>query len=480
MRLYQLMKRVGLKKSGLFPWFSPPAAGAPVRYYGWVWDPARRTWIPDDVPRVSITVKPVRYPKPLYPPGPAVPSKVEGWKWSKGKKGWLPLPMPLETVAIGEPRPPKPLLPAAHPGVGEVLGWVFDFQDMVWNEAPMPVKLVEREKERPPAPKYPPRSAVPEKVPGWYWDDATLQWLEVILAEAVVGYQPQIPLPPGISMSDVEAAAAFDPSIQLALETLSHPWIPPILLTEYETRTFLRLLTESGYSVAGAREMMVKYAEVTKGMKAEEVVKVWQKVAETVIHNWKLVHAVSPNQGQNISVDNFRRSMGVSLQGPLRTFVIFALMYMTAMVGWAIGTILEKILLSHEELLVLKPDIQTFLLGPDLWYYGRHVGVSATGLRYYSCCDGIGTTYVRHMRATAYGGVDILDFPGGFLEEGWHRGMFVKYVWKEWHIKYVGFLIRINDGLFQLKRAPLPPGAPPFMVWTEAEHWWCPEFRTYL
>lgn len=135
---------------------------------------------------------------------------------------------------------------------------------------------------------------------------------------------------------------------------------------------------------------------------------------------------------------------------------------------------------SKPEPVMMSPAFSTYLLGPDYWCYGKHVGTSVRGKPYYSCCGEIGTDYCIHKRGPYGSDYDVIDFPDGFIEEGEAWGKFRKYTWTQWDIEYVGFLIRVNDGLFMIKTTDFDPGAPPFPVYMMHESEWCTNFQYYL
>ncbi|GAH45606.1 unnamed protein product [marine sediment metagenome] len=93
---------------------------------------------------------------------------------------------------------------------------------------------------------------------------------------------------------------------------------------------------------------------------------------------------------------------------------------------------------------------------------------------------GIGAEWVRYKRAGKGEKYDIIDFPGGFVEEGFVFPYFVKYTWSHWVLEYVGMLFSVSGNLFALKKADddwyagLPAG-----VTVDYEHW-CKDFHYYL
>lgn len=423
-------------KSGIFPWFEPPPAGAPKRYDGWVWDPSIKEWVGSDVSMISLTVEEKRQPKPQRPPGPEILPKVKGWEWDPTTRKWLSLPMPTTIQAVGEVRPPMPKLPAAHPGVGEVLGWKFDFDTMTWKKAGMPVTLVEVTEERPPKPEYPPGPALTMKVKGWSWDRNTLQWIQVLVAKEIVEFEPP---------------RSFSPTVDLAAVNMVYP------MTE-QFAHFQASLLNLGLTQTDAN-----------------------RIGQTMVDGfWNMSRSAMTKHRAELYAESFQPAVVANRDLIEKIGVYGAVIALAAIVGALIGTILSRLILPDPQAIGLAPQVTTYLLGPDRWYYGRHIATSAKGKNYYSCCDEIGTDYYRHKRGPFGSTYDVIDFPGGFLEEGWHAGKFVKYTWTQWNIEYCGFLVRINDGMFMLKTAPLVTGALPFIVWQLPESEWCGNFRLYL
>jgi len=436
MRLYQLIERVGYVKSGLFPWFSPPAAGAPVRYYGWAWDPETREWVATDLEPIQITIPQEIGPMPSSPPGPARPNRVLGWEWSPSTGKWWEMPMPMVEKLGRKERPPMPEYPYGHPELGETKGWAFDFVTRGWTPIEMPLEMIEVEQERPPAPEYTPGPEIPVRVPGWQWNRDEQEWIRVVAAEEFVEFEPPSTLPPYVDVAGLHVVYPLEQQYELFVQSL-----------------------------------------IARGLAPHEAKRVAEAIGESVLKTiWARKTEMNRDMWTDVSTQ-LRAQTGDLLE---KIGVAAVLIIIAAAIGFVIGDILERLTIPRRERISLKPPEPTFLLGPDKWLYGKHVGRSVKGENYYSACYEIGTTYVRHKRGYGVGVIDVIDFPGGFVEEGWAWGKYRKYTWELWTIKYVGFLIRINDGLFRLKRAPLDPDAPPFIVFQMPEAQWCTDFLYYL
>lgn len=430
------MERYGRLKSGAIPWFKPPEAGEPTIVPGWHWDWREKEWVEDEpiIAKVDLADKPG--PMPTRPPGPAILDRVEGWEWSPAKRKWQPLQMPMEKVWGMFERPPMPELPAAHPGVGEVPGWSFDFDKMVWREVRMPMVQIEVEKERPQAPLYPPGPEVPVRLPGWQWDRDRQEWIAVLVATNVVEFEVPRGLPPGAEVTDEQMEIALAGPAEDAFQ----------------------MLRQAGMTPAEAGEVLATWFVQIRDIRNVGAENIW---------NLCVVKA-------RFLLMDVKRSTPHLFERPETAGLIYL-----AIIAF-VAAVLFAIIRRDEEPVSLKPPEPTFLLGPDRWFYGKHVGTSITGVLYYSCCFEACPETARHMRGPAWGLTDSIIFPDGFVEEGWYAGKFRKYAWERWVIEYRGFLVRINDGLFRLKRAPLEPGAPPHIYFMMPDDQWCTNFLYYL
>lgn len=436
MRLYLLETRYGHVKSGVFPWFKPPEAGEPRMVDGWRYDYQKGEWVEDEIEPKTVTMEVGVGPRPQRPPGLADPTKVEGWEWSDSMQEWMQMPMPMETVQVTETRPPMPTYYPAHPGVGEVLGWKFDFVGESWEPVWMPTKFIQVEKTRPPAPEYPPEPALTRKVPGWEWDRNLQEWIRVLYAEKVE-VEFVRPLPPGSQVTDEQVEIA---------KASAYGQVYTLLRNEGFTDPQISMI------VSG-----------------------WMRTlkAEGFRYGHDIYRAMLASMQKHIAIQQWDPGAPTAMSTVLMYAVI--VMFIIAVLG-----ALWKLLKVSGEYVGLEPPEATYLLGPDIWYYGKHVGTSVRGKAYYSCCYEACPASAVHLRSSPPGAGDSIVFPDGFVEEGWAWGKYRKYAWERWAIRYVGFLIRINDGLFMLKTRDLPAGAPPFPVFMEADDQWCTNFHYYL
>lgn len=176
MRLYWLNSRVGAKTKGLTPWFRAPVPGAPVRYDGWVWDPAVKEWVKTRISKIEIEVEVPRYPKPLEDPRPAQPIYVPGWYW------------------YGRPQ--------------------------VWSEIPLTFQELSDGLERGPMPKYPPGPPGPGEVEGWSWSETTSQWVATILVAEKVGFTPPRSFPPMVDRAAVHLVMSMTEQHAIFIKSL--------------------------------------------------------------------------------------------------------------------------------------------------------------------------------------------------------------------------------------------------------------------
>lgn len=419
----------------MYPFFDAPAAGRPMKYVGWEWDPKAGEWVESRVREIEIEVPVTRYPKPKKPPQPWQPLDVPGWKWN-GREGiWEERPMPYEIVWVTPPRPPKPKEWPSRTQPAEVPGWRYSYMYEVWEKIPMEQVQEKVQMERTPMPKYPPGSEQLSVVEGWSWSEARREWVATIVVAEKVGFRPPRSLPPGVTQDAWMELYSFE---QLFIEEVTY-------------------FVNQGYTLEAARRITRdNFDNLIRMMYAQE--------RAGAIRSWTgLVSAVSGMP--EIEVQE------------LTVYALVALV--AAAVGYLIGTILRGLLLHDEESLVMGAKPNTYLLGPGNWAYSRNIGTSLGGIPYYSDCGGIGAGYSRHKRAEWGGRTDIIDFPGGFVEEGYVFPYFVKYTWSYWKVRYVGMLSSVGSNIYALKKGDSDAGAPvplgqliPFGEWCEGFDWY--------
>lgn len=436
MKLYRLYQRWGRRRRRLYPWFEPPPPDFPMKYDGWVWNPATKEWDEAPVEEISVEVEAPRYPKPTKTPRPAQSLTATGWYWNGRAGVWEEVTMPYEDVLVTPERPPAPSWVPKHPGRFEVPGWKWYERKAEWGTIPMKQITEYREMERPPKPEYIPGVEVPTEYPGWSWSGRPKEWVATIIMAEKIGFTPPRSLPPQVSDETILAAMPLE-------------------------------------------EMYVRYYEkmIALGMQPHEARKMQQIAGEYMVALMKAKRpalAAKPWHGVSREVAAQQKIM-------FQQFTVDALMILVAVViGVLIGTILERLTFPEDPMRPFAVPPGTYLLGPGGWRYSRHVGCSLKGRPFYSECEGIGTGWVRHKRAGIGEKYDTIDFPGGFVEEGYDFPYFVKYTWSYWLIQYVGMLYSVGPALYALKKADddwyagLPPG-----VTVKYEHW-CKDFHFYL
>lgn len=434
MRLYSLVSRHGRVKRGLFPWFKPPEAGAPMRYAGWRWDPGIREWVAMDVPSIQVKVKPGPYPKPTEPPRPFQTDEVEGWEWSEIYEVWEEREMPkIEKWHYpGElPWPRKPTWMPSRTLPAEVKGWKYQFEGAVWGM--VPYCDIYRE-FRPPQPKYPPGPEGETEVIGWSWSEHYKEWLEVIYAERVIEFEPPGTLPPGLDLT-----LASYPGHMEMLQNHIRAWALAQGLPWGEAEGFARRAMEDfgGYGKAMTSDM---YGRVW----GHYAVSFWDKIGRLKFPKPPPRYGLTLEE-QYAGITAWRETLNVGI-----------LVVIAAAIGATIGYILQREVFPQEGEIVHRDKRGTYLFGTDDWLYAGIRAITKKGVQYYSGCGSIGTSYIRHKRGYGAGWVDTIDFPGGFVEEGWHKGLFVKYTWSHWELEYVGFLIHTTKNLYRLQGSEDP------------------------
>jgi len=407
MRLYTLETRYGKCKSGLLPWFDPPEPERPMRYYGWHWDPALREWVKHAEEPIEIKYTPKAGPKPSEPPRPEVPEFVDGWFWSKINECWEKRPMPkIENWRYpGElPWPREPTWVPSPELPFESAGWKYNSRLRKWEMVPY---CEYTEDERPPEPAYPPGPAGETEVYGWSWFPYYKDWVEVLYAEKVVEFQMSETVNPAVTEAMVENVYPYAEIAERAM----------------------RMLIHAGYTPEQAKQY---------GITVIEMVRNQVMAASRHVQAGRLAQAVKATK-------DFYPGVEAEFIMPVVVGIILVL------TAWVVGRIMGSLVLPEEEDVFIAQKKTTYLMGPDEWIYAGFKAQTVKGTKYFQACGSIGTPYVRHKRGYGVGQTDIIDFPGGFLEEGWHAGLFVKYVWSYWKLSYVGFLNNVGGGLYSLQ-----------------------------
>lgn len=524
MRLYSLDARVGRRERRLYPWFDPPDPESPEEYYGWRWDPANREWVPTRTEPEKIQIEIQKPPKPAEPPRPAQPLDVPGWYWNGREKEWkeVPIPkqfkyteadrpskpdfvprpeqglvqegwywngrtgrwdeaeMPVEIQYVERARPPEPPGWPSRDQPAEVLGWRYSFMYEVWEKIPMPRVPVEVRKQRPPAPVYPPGQYRPSEVLGWRYSDPDQDWVTMAMPIIEVDVTPERPPKPAIEPRPAGAERVYGWYWNKEVKE----WLE-VVLAKRVIETELPLTLPPGITEAKVRTVMsmteqyeIFYANLKAlGMTDTEAKRIGSAMVDGF---WRM----GKSGVQKMHAKEFQESIkdiaGIARDRVELIQVGAMVVVVGIVIGAMIGTILRRLTLPDQDYFRLTGGVSTYLIGPDNWEYSRCIGTSASGRRYYSACGGIGTTYVRHFRGHGVGQMDTIDFPGGFLEQGYKLPYYVKYLWSHWDLSYVGMLQSVGKDFYVLKEgkrfATVEGGVADIAPYDE----WCPDFRFYL
>lgn len=508
----------------MYSWFDPPKAGAPERYAGWNWDPAIQEWVQVDMAPIKFTVDVPKFPMPDWTPRKAQDLDVPGWYWN-GREGiwkevpipkvieyvedkrppepdfwprphqdlwaegwrwdgrageWIEAEMPIEIVWMTRPHPPEPTEVPSRDQPAEVLGWRFSFMYMVWEKIPMPKVAVKVRKERPPAPEFIPGTAKPSEVLGWSYSKIYEVWEKTEMPVTEVDVTPERgPKPtigPGVAKPyDAEGWIWNSRKKEWFCKTIYAEPIeitPPLTLPPgVKMADFIsELPTAEQFTVIYEQMLAAGYRPAFAAKMIDLLGMTWTDLETAKSYG---AHAATARVlAERLQAERLYLSETIGLYA--------ALIILFTAVGYAMGTILERATFPDEDSFTLRGGISTFLLGPDNWSYSRFIGLSKTGREYYSHCGDIGAGYVRHFRGHGIGQRDYIDFPGGFLEEGFVFPYYVKYVWEYWRLEYVGMLETAGNDFYVLKVPAEYEGEINPNPWIEKEEDWCPNFTYYL
>lgn len=407
-----------------------------MKYDGWLWDPAKREWIETDVEEVTVEWEEPKYPKPTEEPRPEQPLYVPGWYWDGRARRWEEETMPYREVWVTPERPPMPTEWPSRTQPAEILGWRYSFEDREWQEVEMEKVPEMREMERGPKPEYPPGPGVPDEVEGWSWSRYNDEWVATIISAQRVGFEPPRSFPPPVSLA---VALEFAP-------------------TDLEMIVFMRQLMDGGMSWVQANDTVElvrsRWTDLAVAARVAAREATWQLFIQQDVAN-KFGHKI-----------------------PLGAVAFLGTV--TALTGWLIGSIMERLTFVDADMYTLTERVNTYLLGPDNWVYSKHIGTSRKGRPYYSSCEGIGTEYVRYKRAPGKGKFDTIDFLGGFVESGYDFPYFVKYTWSHWSLEYVGFLINVGADKYMLQEGHYDPAERLWRGFMFPFEEWCQDFHWYL
>lgn len=420
----------------LWPWFEAPPAGWPMRYDGWVWDPKSKEWVTTAVEEVTFIIKVPKYPKPTREPRPAQPLYMPGWYWNGRRGVWEETTMPFESVLVIPERPPMPTEWPSRTQPAEVPGWRYSFMYEVWEKIPMEGHTEMVEQERGPMPEYVPGTEQSSIVEGWSWSEQQKVWAATIIIGEPVGFTPDRSFPPGTDSAAVN---------------LVYP------MTEQYLHFYQSL--------------------INMGLDPDEAKRIGGMMVDGF---WNMSRSALTKQRAEL----YRQSLlpaAVALSDKLEALAVSgAVLALAAIAGALIGSIAERLTFPADESFSLSAPGNTYLLGPGNWEYSRNIGRSMTGRPLYSSCGGIGTEYTRHRRGWGAGATDIIDFPGGFVEEGYQFPYFVKYTWSHWYITYVGMLFSAGQGFYALKEADLDSEVKLVLGESLPYEQWCSGFDYYL
>lgn len=457
MRLYKLVKRVGDKKSSIFPWGEAPLAEKPDDWFGWTWDMDLMEWVQKPMRSITLDVMPMREPKPDKEPRPFQDVIVPGWSWNGRTDQWEQVPMPMRWKVVTPERPPAPETGPARGFAWTVPGWEWSLWEGEWKPVPMEKIEVPYFDERGPKPEYPPGFLIKDEAEDWFWDYGLGQWSPSTIYAESVDFDPPDTLPPDVNTANVFPYDPFFAADYAAAEALVAQGAWHIL---EQGNAFFRLVAEL-HGIRPDIKNPVPIAEsVFDARHIMHAKGVWLASQEA----WQMeINAMAPHWWDL----------------PVFIGAIALIFLFMAGVAFLVGLILERFTRDKDDDVNLYPDLETYLMGPDDWTYASLAGCSLRAEPYFRSCDSIGSVNDHHLRGEPWQ-IDRIAFtPGGFLEEGWKGGRFVKYRWKYWEIEYVGFLIRRGASLYSLQDGYYLPGHPTAGLVVPVEYV-CPEFRTYL
>lgn len=223
MRLYKLISRHGQRKQRLWPWFKPPAAGAPVRYDGWVWSPELREWTKTQVLKIVIPYTVPEYPKPPAPPRPAQERIVPGWHWQWRYNQWAEIPLTPQELSEGIERGPEPT--------------------------------------RPPGP------ADPHEVLGWKWYPDEKEWAAIIYAERFVEFEPPRSFPPTLELAVVHQVFPATEQYAMFYKNLIDMGLDP-----HEARRIGKIMVDGFWNMSRSAAQKIRAEEYAKTFQAVHVV----------------------------------------------------------------------------------------------------------------------------------------------------------------------------------------------------------------
>ena len=435
MRLYRILRWVGKVRKRMYPWFEAPAAGRPMRYDGWVWDPEVGDWVVEPVEKIEVNIEPLREPKPDVEPSEPLADRVPGWFWVYSQQEW----MKDEHFRSGhyalEFYPPMPRIPPGRTQAAEVPGWEYNWDTFKWDKTDYERKTVWISDPWPPMPDRAPDIGFPDVTADWRWDYSNNEWVQITIYAESVEIEPPRSLPPDVDQAGLNVVFPLTEQYALFKQNL-----------------------------------------ISQGLDPHQAERVARAVGDAVL---KTIYA----QQKEMAKDTWQRiadGLGMECSDMLATMTYYGLLGIVAFsAGVVIGYAYGRVVLPDVERVVLPCTMLTYLIGPDDWYYSENIGKSVEGQDYFSICDGIGTDLTRHKRSTWGFDIDNIDFPGGFIENGYQFPYWIKYTWEFWEVEYVGFLRSAGQGFYVLK--PEAKHSGPFWPgYMSRKEIWCREYRYYL
>lgn len=386
------------------------------------------------------------------------PVRYNGWVWDPKIGEFVRDQVERINVEVKVPKYPKP---TQEPRTEQTLyepGWYWNGRARVWEEIPLTPQEISEGIERGTKPAWPPGTEVPDTVEGWSWEYETKEWVATIVVGQRIGFEPPRSLPPNVDLATVFPA---DPYFEVSV------------------RTAEVLVAAGRWDILENGDAYFKL--VAQVHKLSPTAKYPHLIAEGVFDARYIMHAK-----RNWLASQEAWQMRVNALGPKApdyfgaTIGIVFLGIVTALTGYLIGSILERITFPPEGDFTLVEPYRMYLLGPDNWSYSRLIGRTVRGRTYYSSCEDIGTEYVRHKRQRGKFGIDVIDFPGGFVETGYKFPYWIKYTWSHWALQYIGMLESVSTRFYRLKKADVDPHATMRGPWMLPEEDWCGDLHHYL
>lgn len=326
-------------------------------------------------------------------------------------------------------------------------GWHWDNKLFKWINIPMePIKTVAFMKGEPKPTQIPSR-AFSSVQPGWSYDFTTFKWVQTIVLGEPVEFTPPLPMPPQQLSRPIEARYAY-------------------MTDWFEMQMMLKTM---GYTGAELDVFMDQLEIKLQGLTFEARKAVKYQIISDIVRNWKATRFMTI-QGSGYlwkrELDEFARKYTPMMTGATALAVLFIA---AAAIGALMGLVLEKLTKEREGWIKFTDFELTYLFGPEEWYYAGFAGYSPGGSPYFRLCEEIGAINAHHLRSHASRFDRIAFTPGGFLEEGWHGGKFVKYRWEYWEVRYKAFMIKSTNILYRMQHPDVAEWKPEYSYLVDPE-----------